>query len=533
MAKDPELLAHQEWLGYLQPVGLVVAPRVLGHLGLTPPQQTAVDTEAFKELLARSDDGPALKEPWELFERVLGWPADMMAGRPAGPKLPDELHLHLAESDTVLEPHWAVAKPDRDGWQLLVRLEGPRIEPDARGALPGWEATPHQRFERLLRETGVFTGLLLTDHELRLIHAPSGETSGWLSFPLRELGTVAGRPMLAGLKLLLDSRRLFTDAPDAQLPAVLDASRRAQAEVSSQLATQVLGALHELLRGFHAADPEQIGELARTKPAHLYEGLLAVLLRLVFLLYAEDRDLIPSRTEPAARALYDQGYGVRTLHAMVLDDAARNPDTMDERRGGWGRLLALFRLVHGGERSGWIRARGGKLFDPNEFPFLEGRRTPDEPPRVPDVRDGSVLRVLDGLLTLGGERLSYRTLDVEQIGSVYETVMGFTVTVAAGPALAIAAGRKNKTPVFVDLAALRGEANRLRWLAENTERGKYPPKVEAAIKAAKDEALLAAALAPWWTSEDRCARRWRRPARPCCSRPTSVAAPAATIRRAN
>ena len=30
------------------------------------------------------------------------------------------------------------------------------------------------------------------------------------------------------------------------------------------------------------------------------------------------------------------------------------------------------------------------------------------------------------------ERLSYRALDVEQIGSVYQTVMGFTVEVAGG-----------------------------------------------------------------------------------------------------
>ncbi len=69
-------------------------------------------------------------------------------------------------------------------WQLLVRIEAPGIDPDARAALEGWEATPHQRFERLLRETGIFAGLLITeknerkdgeDHyapELRLIYAP-------------------------------------------------------------------------------------------------------------------------------------------------------------------------------------------------------------------------------------------------------------------------------------------------------------------------------------------------------------------------
>ena len=85
-----------------------------------------------------------------------------------------------------------------------------------------------------------------------------------------------------------------------------------------------------------------------------------------------------------------------------------------------------------------MQARGGKLFDPDAFPFLEGRADAAEPPRVLAVSDGCLLRILEGLMTLqvrggDGERLSYRTLDVEQIGSVYETVMGFTVETRAGP----------------------------------------------------------------------------------------------------
>jgi hypothetical protein len=89
-----------------------------------------------------------------------------------------------------------------------------------------------------------------------------------------------------------------------------------------------------------------------------------------------------------------------------------------------------------------------------------------------------VLRVLEGLMTLqvkGGarERLSYRTLDVEQIGSVYETVMGFTVETAAGRSIAIKAGKHNRTPVFVDLeqlAAAKGR-ERIKFLKEEAERG--------------------------------------------------------------
>ena len=101
--------------------------------------------------------------------------------------------------------------------------------------------------------TGVPTGLLVTDETLRVVYAPKGgESSGWFEVPLRALGTVAGRSMLGGIKLLLDRFRLFGDSPERRLPALLDASRRAQAEVSTKLATQVLGALHALLHGLHA-----------------------------------------------------------------------------------------------------------------------------------------------------------------------------------------------------------------------------------------------------------------------------------------
>ena len=115
----------------------------------------------------------------------------------------------------------------------------------------------------------------------------------------------------------------------AASPALLKASRDAQAEVSTKLAAQVLGALHELLRGLHAADPRYGSRpWRRADREHLYEGLLTVLLRLVFLLYAEDRDLIPSRTDGEARALYDQGYGVRSLYER-RESAAPSPALSD------------------------------------------------------------------------------------------------------------------------------------------------------------------------------------------------------------
>ncbi|HEY2048592.1 MAG TPA: DNA methyltransferase [Caulobacteraceae bacterium] len=222
-------------------------------------------------------------------------------------------------------------------------------------------------------------------------------------------------------------------------------------------------------------------------------------MRLVFVLYAEDRDLLPSRRDDEARRIYDAGYSVRGLHARLTEDAALNPDTMDERRGGWGRLVALFRLIYAGHPSGFVRARRGGLFDPGRYPFLEGRAEAAEAPSVLKLADGCLLRILDGLLILKErgrppERLSYRTLDVEQIGSVYETVMGFEARLAAGRSIAVK-GAKG-LPFFADLDALIAKKGKERVKAIKGETGlSLSGAKAAAVEAAADVDALAQALA--------------------------------------
>lgn len=503
--------AH-DWIGYLQPVGLVVAPAALARIGLWPAPQSAADGEAVAHATPQGKGDRSAGDYWPLFRDVLGWPPRQVAGTPGGPMLPEACRFAFSEQDTLLEPDWAVL--DADGApQLLVRVERDTLVLDRRGALEGWEATAQQRFERLLRETGVLAGVIIgaretgrsahdgdehdaTEPVLRLVVAPRGEASGHMTWPLAPLATTAGRGMLAGLKLLLDAHALFTGPPSHRLPSILAESRAAQADVSSRLSGQVLASLHELLRGLDAAAPQRIRALAAHRPQHLYEGVLTVLLRLIFILYAEDRGLMPSAAGGAAASLYEQGYALGGLHLRLRDDAALYPDTIDERRGAWGRLLALFRLVDRGHASGFMQARGGTLFSEHAFPFLLGRDGPDEPEQVLPVSDGCVLRVLDNLLMLGGERVAYRALSVEQIGSVYETVMGFTAMCANAPMLAIRAGKNNRVPVWVDLVALAqakpGEREKL--LKAWTGRGAFPAAVAQALRAAESVNAVAAAL---------------------------------------
>ena len=479
-----------EWLNYLQPEGLVVGANVLREKGLSPIRQTPLDTEeAVKALRLDPDAGRdederlEIHDPWTFFEQVLGWPARLVAGSPGGPTVDPALTVTVPEHETLLSPDMAVlwngAAPEGVPAQALVMLH-PTLHADDRNqfASAEWEASPHQRLERLLRETNVGVGILIARNTLRLVYAPRGETAGWLSWPLAALGRVEGRPMLAGLKLCLARNAFFTGPPETRLRALLEASREAQDKVSEKLSNQVLAALYELLRGLHRAAPERIEALAERDAHHLYEGLLTCLMRLVFLLYAEDRDLLPSASDPSLKQLWENGYSIKTLYARLTVDEALNPDTMDERRGGWGQLLAVFRLIHGGHPH-WVTGRGGKLFDPDAFPFLEGREkgSARADAAVLPVSDGTILRILHGLMTVEGrslagekirERLSYRSLDVESIGSVYETVMGFTAGRATERMIALR--DEKKLPNFIGLDTLLKQKpnDRQKWLKDRS-----------------------------------------------------------------
>jgi hypothetical protein len=504
MARDPETLAHQEWLGFVQPVGLVVSIPALLQAQAHINKNIAPDHQRFLDCLPEDADAdPVIKDFPAFTQSVLGWEtADLVGAN--GTAIPDSLEVTLPEYNETLRPTYAVPEFDRDGeqdrWILLIKtlLPGTDLDEIAVDNERRWQASPQARLERLLRETGVSAGLLFNGAEIRLVYAPRGETSGHATFKVTEMAQVAGRPIFAALHMLLCGERLFSLAEKQRLPAILVDSRKYQNVVSTKLAEQVLAALYELLRGFQAADDQRKGELLREvlddDPNHVYAGLLTTLLRLVFVLYAEDRGLLSN--DP----VFVNHYSVTGLFERLRTDAGRFPDTMDQRFGAWAQLLVLFRLIYDGGSHATLKIPGrkGYLFDPDRYPFLEGRpkgsRRDDSKLDIPRVSDGVIFRVLNNLLVLDGERLSYRTLDVEQIGSVYETMMGFDLEVATGPSIAIKPAKRHGAPATIDLDGLLSvkPASRAKWLLEKAEQKITGQAADALKKAESINDLLAA-----------------------------------------
>lgn len=525
MAKpDPNVAAHLEWIGFVRPTGLVVSAPALAKAGVILNRR---DAEG-QRLLADWDKLPN-KDFRSFAETVLGWrlsPAGY-AGISDSP-IPSELLVSATDTGEELRPDFAVrSEPRRTGTSasvLEVQDESPGYDQTADGATPwqllvvsepdsdfdrvtrgpggGLEASPHSRMERLLRQTGAPAGLLFNDEVLRLVSAPRGESSGWLDFRVDDMLLPAGRPICSAMRELLKEQRLLAVPANQRLAALLASSRKFQNDVSERLAEQVLHALYELLRGFQAAHDASKGELLRTAlasdPNEVYRGLLTVVLRLVFLLYAEERDMLPQEET------YLRGYAIASLYERLREDAAMHPDTMDQRYGAWAQLLALTRMVHDGAKSGAMQLprRHGELFDPDRYRFLEGRgdqqagaRQVHERIEPPLVSDGTLYRVLEKLIILDGERISYRALDVEHVGAVYETMMGFKLETAQGRTAAIKASKKYGAPAALDLDALLAEppAKRSKWFQDRTDR-KLTDKTRKAAQAATNREELHAAL---------------------------------------
>lgn len=508
MANDPELYQHKEWLGLLQPEGLVVSPPALVKAQAFVDRAKMVELQPVLQGLVSQDRLGGTEALWvpdfvAFVEQVLRWEADDLVG---AEQLPTTLEVVLTDYGETLKPTYAVADPDSDGWLLLVQTVPPGYDLDQNdptvGDGQGWKATYQQKFERLLRGTKVPIGLLWNGTHLRLVYAPSGESSGHMTFPLAAMTEVPGRLILGALEMLLGADRLFNAPTGRTLPKLLEESRNYQAEVSTKLAAQVLDALWELLRGFQSADAEANDKLlsALTQPEqgggkagcqHIYGGLITTLMRLVFLLYAEDEGLMPDDS------IYQRHYAVSGLYEKLRADEGTYPDTMDQRYGAWSALLSLFRLVYdgGGAYEAYLPARHGQLFDPDEYPFLEGRPQGTTYQtygslEAPRIADKVIWRMLEKLLMLDGDRLSYRALDVEQIGSVYEAIMGYEVEVAEGLSIAV---RPKDVVINVEALLATKPKDRAKVLKDWAE-CKPTTKGATALKEAQTPVELVAAL---------------------------------------
>lgn len=453
---------HDDWLSLIEISGPFLAvpvmkeafPQGLEELDSTKRKRLRQAYEEWREALELEDAQFAeLHTAWidEVLSRGLELDED---GKGDVLKRADwcaaNLRASLPEHGVTLSPDLAVIDEQRANKPLLlIQTYAQDVDLDAALKQNGWTATPADRMVTLCRALGCRLGLVTNGERWMLVDAPVGAVSTFASWYAR---IWSQEPItLQAFVHLLGIRRFFVDETE-QLPALFDRSLKFQDEVTDALGEQVRRAVEVLIQTLDKADQDRNRELLHdVKEPELYEAALTVMMRLVFLLSAEERGLLLMGDER-----YEANYALSTLRMQLPKESE---EILERRWDAWSRLLAIFRAVFGGIEHENLRlpALGGSLFDPDRFPFLEGRakgsnwRSDAAKPLPIDNR--TVLLLLEAIQQFQGRTLSYRALDVEQIGYVYEGLLERTVKRTDEVTLELDATKSAKTP-WVKLAEL-------------------------------------------------------------------------------
>ncbi|GAB1425915.1 hypothetical protein MASR2M16_31490 [Thauera terpenica] len=453
---------HHDWLALIEisgpflavPVLTEVFPQGLEELDGSKRKRLRQAYEEWREAL-ETDDPQFTELHAEWIDEVLARGLELDENRKGDVlKRADwcaaNLKAALPEHGVTLSPDLAVVDEQRSNKPLmLIQTYGNDVDLDATLKLNGWAATPADRMVQLCRSTGCRLGLVTNGERWTLVDAPIGAVTTFASWYAR---IWSQEPItLQAFVHLLGIRRFFVDESE-QLPALFDRSLKYQDEVTDALGEQVRRAVEVLIQALDKADQDRDRELLQdVKEPELYEAALTVMMRLVFLLSAEERGLLLLDDER-----YEANYALSTLRMQLRKESE---EILERRWDAWSRLLAIFRAVFGGIEHENLRlpALGGSLFDPDRFPFLEGRprgsswRTDTAKPLPIDNR--TVLLLLEAIQQFQGRTLSYRALDVEQIGYVYEGLLERTVKRTAEVTLELD-GTKNAKAPWVNLAEL-------------------------------------------------------------------------------
>ncbi|MDA2988865.1 MAG: hypothetical protein O2815_07305, partial [Actinomycetota bacterium] len=468
---------HADWLSLVEPTGGFLTIPVLNRAFPNGLDRVAIDTRAQVRagLLGDLRDAATATSwiDWVLGD-LLGWGARLRSG----PQVPATLTHVVGEHHAVLRPDDVLVEPDDDGESPRALVCRWPLGTDLHAKLPGdrWSAGPVERMSLLCRATGVPVGVVTDGNEWVLVWSPTEASPGTARFFASLFSEEPA--LLDAFWSLLGAKRFFSVAPSDTLEALLRESATAQEVVADQLGRQVRAAVEMLIAAISRANRERDGALlAGHTETEIYTAAVTVMMRLVFLLFAEERGLLPLDDD-----LYARSYALSTLRDSLQAERDLNGEEPLERRAtAWTRILALFRAVHGGTTHEDLRIPpyGGRLFDPDRFVFLEGR-TPGvtwrhaESHPIP-VDDLTVLAMLTQLQVLefreGGVRearlLSYRTLEVEQIGHVYEGLLDHSVRVVTETTVGLVgkAGDEPEVPLAeLETHAALGREALITWL---------------------------------------------------------------------
>ncbi|WP_347240316.1 N-6 DNA methylase, partial [Thermus sp.] len=406
-------------------------PEALKELGLSPEEvrdrfyALLGLYERVGSLFALTDTSKA-REAWLLpFFRALGWNPAYNRG-----------HLQVADQAFPISHR---GFPEENAPPLHLVAAEPDLRPSRR------EKSPQALLQAYLNLHPEHDwGILAAPWEVRLLRKYYHvSVPGYVAFNLVELFEA---PRDQGLKefqalLLLLSPSRFQKGKDGKTPLdrYYERARETGIRARDALRKGVVEALEALGNAFlteslreELKDPEKLGAYHRE--------LLLLVYRLLFLLYAESRGLLPHGGELSW--VYEREYSASALRerAARQDPFGGQGAYEDRHTDLWEKLLLTFGLVYRGDARLGVPALNGELFAPEGLPLLTGRvLDPGERARHPDLprpKNSELLRAVRLLTHVEREgaleRINYKDLEVEEIGHVYEGILALAPRLAEG-----------------------------------------------------------------------------------------------------
>ena len=296
-------------------------------LGLDPTPLSLVDDlrVAWSEV---SDDDSLVPRwiRWVLHD-LLELPDEVMK---EGTEIGPALTYTVPEHGVRLRPDFAIVDPDAAGGgppaRMLITTLPAGTKLDERLIESKWSADAVDRMAELCRGTGVRLGLVTNGDLWAVVEAPVGGATGVATWDASLW--IEERLTLDAFTTLLGVRRFFSVAKSDTLDAMLSESANAEAEVTDQLGKQVRAAVELLVDAMSRANRDRGGHLFDDlSTAEVYEAAVTVMMRLVFLLSAEERGLFLLGDET-----YDSTYAVSTLRAQLEEEANTYGEEVIARR---------------------------------------------------------------------------------------------------------------------------------------------------------------------------------------------------------
>lgn len=272
---------------------------------------------------------------------------------------------------------------------------------------------PSYQIAFYVQHTGVDWGILTNGRLWRLVHRDTAhKLDRFYEVDLPDV--LASDDPAAFLYFFAFFHRSAFEPHPLGVAAILQASEDFARGVGATLKAQVYDALRHLAQGFLDYAPNGL-TADHTPEMHraIYNNALILLYRLLFVLYAEARELLPVRES----APYRDSYSLHAIKQSVARDLTTGRQLLPTSATLWPRLRELFRSIDLGNPPLKVATFNGGLFDPLRHPFLEQHT----------VGDARLQQALDMLARVDGQFVDYRDLSVRHLGTIYEGLLEYTL----------------------------------------------------------------------------------------------------------